>query len=193
MPECTRPLAQAVTINPWGQESPAPAARSVLHSWQAPIKGPSCGQMPFGMSGPVLWNGVFWRRAPLSSSASIFLKAVIPHSGPLGVSRAQQEDQKPLKTSVPGTGDQGMCAESSRPCPRCPHLWCRPWAREAHPHNGARGRPDSAPLPCRALCMAWATLRVLQCSPWQLRPLGASLYPDGGQLHWKLPAMLTQR
>lgn len=34
---------------------------------------------------------------------------------------------------------------------------------------------------------------VPQCSPWQLRPLGASLYPDEGQLHWKLPGMLMQR
>ena len=32
-----------------------------------------------------------------------------------------------------------------------------------------------------------------QRSPWQLRPLGASLYPDGGQVHWKLPGMLMQR
>lgn len=30
-------------------------------------------------------------------------------------------------------------------------------------------------------------------SPWQLRPLGASLYPEEGQLHWKLPGTLMQR
>lgn len=30
-------------------------------------------------------------------------------------------------------------------------------------------------------------------SPWQFRPLGASLYPEEGQLHWKLPGKLMQR
>lgn len=57
-----------------------------------------------------------------------------------------------------------------------------------------RGLPSLGPQHCRAPSKhGLSDPGSPASSPWQLRPLGASLYPDEGQLHWKLPGMLMQR
>lgn len=65
--------------------------------------------------------------------------------------------------------------EASPPLPECtpPMVW---------PGQPQHQSPKRAPRP-----------QSPAHSPWQLRPLGASLYPVGGQLHWKLPGKLMQR
>lgn len=82
---------------------------------------------------------------------------------------------------MPGVGEHGARG------PRT-HLGCRglPSLSQMHPPGLSCPAPHS---PAHSL----DHLGTARRSPWQLRPLGASLYPDEGQLHWKLPGMLMQR
>lgn len=59
--------------------------------------------------------------------------------------------------------------------------------------GGRRSGHSQAPYPNAEPQDGLRETRGSTCSPWQLRPLGASLYPVEGQLHWKLPGMLMQR
>lgn len=85
-------------------------------------------------------------------------------------------------------------AEASPPLPECTLAWgAGPGSRKHIPPTGGclASAPNTAepPTPKHSLSSPGSPAS----SPWQLRPLGASRYPDEGQLHWKLPGTLMQR
>lgn len=77
--------------------------------------------------------------------------------------------------NAPWPGVRAWGPGSTSPTPLPGAAWPGPPTRQSPPEHGlsSPGSPAS--------------------SPWQLRPLGASRYPDEGQLHWKLPGTLMQR